>query len=179
MSKGTGGAVGRYFFDTEFNEKVPETFGVDFISIGVVTEDGREYYAVNRDFNRAAAASNEWVARDVVAKLPPESEWVDLEAIRAGVMALIEPAKTIEFWAKNNSYDNFVLCRLFGGMMNFRARLAAEKGVEKLYFRDSNTLREVLGRPTLPEQAPETKHDALADARQERREYLYMMALRP
>jgi hypothetical protein len=169
----------RYFFDTEFNEKVPEPFGVDFISIGIVAEDGREYYAVNRDFNRAAAQANKWVANDVLPKLPPETEWQDVAAIRAGVLALIKPAKTIELWAKNASYDNFVLCRLFGGMMDMRACLKAEKGIEKVFFRDSNNLREAMGNPALPEQDPATKHDAIADARQERREFLYMQGLKP
>lgn len=178
MSKGAQGRTGRYFFDAEFNEKVPETFAIDFISIGVVAEDGREYYGVSRDFNRAAATANVWVARDVVPKLPPESTWTDLETIRAGIMALIEPAKTVEFWAKNNSYDTFVLCRLFGGMMALRARLAQEKGIEKVIFRDSNVLRDELGDPPLPPQDPETKHDALADARQERVEYQYLQALK-
>jgi hypothetical protein len=51
-----------YFFDTEFiegkqaktclNVKVGETKPtIDLISIGIVCEDGREYYAVSKDFN--------------------------------------------------------------------------------------------------------------------------------
>ena len=52
----------KYFFDTEFiegkqaktclNVKVGETKPtIDLISIGIVCEDGREYYAVSKDFN--------------------------------------------------------------------------------------------------------------------------------
>ncbi len=53
----------KYFFDTEFlegpqNEKFPISLfrkqtpnTIDLISIGVVAEDGREYYAISKDFN--------------------------------------------------------------------------------------------------------------------------------
>lgn len=36
----------RYFFDTEFHE---DGQTIDLISIGIVAEDGREFYAVSRD----------------------------------------------------------------------------------------------------------------------------------
>lgn len=52
----------KYFLDTEFLEgpQNKEIFGftigktkptIDFISIGLVAEDGREYYAISKDFN--------------------------------------------------------------------------------------------------------------------------------
>jgi uncharacterized protein YjfI (DUF2170 family) len=39
----------KYFYDTEFidNGRI-----IDLISIGVVAEDGREYYAISTEFNR-------------------------------------------------------------------------------------------------------------------------------
>ena len=46
-----------YFIDTEFLEGTQKKwFGktkptIDLISIGIVAEDGREYYAINKDFN--------------------------------------------------------------------------------------------------------------------------------
>ncbi|MBU0800795.1 MAG: 3'-5' exoribonuclease [Alphaproteobacteria bacterium] len=174
MSKGKTPALGRYFFDTEFNEVIPERFGVDFISVGVVAEDGREYYGVHREFNKQAAADNSWVSNHVVPKLPPEDTWVDLDTIRQGIVDLIQPAHQVEFWAKNNSYDTFILCRLFGGMNGLRDALYKAKGIEKVIFRDSNDLRRNLNWPALPEQAEDTKHDALADARQEKVEFEVM-----
>jgi hypothetical protein len=178
LSKGKQGVPARYFFDTEFNEKVETPFGVDFISIAVVAQDGqREYYGVNRDFNRAAAAENAWVQRHVVDKLPPEEEWQDIEQIKAGIIAMVEPALEVEFWAKNGSYDVFILCRLFGGMNGLRDELYKAKGIEKVIFRDSNDLRRALNHPPLPEQPEDEKHDALADARQERREFLAMESM--
>ena len=47
----------RYFLDTEFLEGTQKKwFGqtkptIDLISIGIVAEDGREYYAISKDFN--------------------------------------------------------------------------------------------------------------------------------
>lgn len=55
----------KYFYDTEFlegaqkrridNLELPKMFNtkntIDLISIGIVSEDGREYYAISKDFN--------------------------------------------------------------------------------------------------------------------------------
>ena len=48
----------KYFYDTEFLEGTQKTWigrktkpTIDLISIGIACEDGREYYAVNKDFN--------------------------------------------------------------------------------------------------------------------------------
>ena len=48
----------KYFYDTEFLEGTQKKWiggktkpTIDIISIGIVCEDGREYYAVNKDFN--------------------------------------------------------------------------------------------------------------------------------
>ena len=46
----------KYFLDTEFIE---DGKTIDLISIGIVAEDGREYYAINSecDFPKA----NDWI----------------------------------------------------------------------------------------------------------------------
>ncbi len=48
----------KYFIDTEFLEGTQKTWWgsntkptIDLISIGIVSEDGREYYAINKEFN--------------------------------------------------------------------------------------------------------------------------------
>ena len=51
----------KYFLDTEFHESkkpvkmlgitLKEVRTIDLISIGIVCEDGREYYAISKDFN--------------------------------------------------------------------------------------------------------------------------------
>lgn len=58
----------KYFLDTEFIE---DGRTIDLISIGIVAEDGREYYAINSEFNSSKAS--DWVKENVLAKLPPKN----------------------------------------------------------------------------------------------------------
>lgn len=66
----------RYFIDTEFIEGFHKPFlgkrrhFIDLISIGIVAEDGREYYAISKDFDEKKAS--EWVKENVISKLEPE-----------------------------------------------------------------------------------------------------------
>ena len=55
----------RYFYDTEFidNGRI-----IDLISIGVVAEDGREFYAVSTEFDPESAGR--WVRSHLLPKLP-------------------------------------------------------------------------------------------------------------
>lgn len=69
----------RYCYDTEFLE---DGSTIELISIGIVADDGREYYAVNRDFRWRRIASrnwwapwtwtvrHQWLADNVVPSLP-------------------------------------------------------------------------------------------------------------
>jgi len=56
----------KYFLDTEFIENGPE-FPVKFISIGIISEEGEEYYAVSNEFHKNEAS--EWVKENVIKKL--------------------------------------------------------------------------------------------------------------
>lgn len=54
----------KYFLDTEFIEGIQKSIfhtkpTIDLISIGIVAEDGREYYAISKDFN-LKEAWNRW-----------------------------------------------------------------------------------------------------------------------
>ena len=72
----------RYFYDTEFidNGRI-----IDLISIGVVAEDGREFYAVSTEFDPESAGR--WVRTHVLPKLPsPASRmWRSRRQIRDGI----------------------------------------------------------------------------------------------
>ena len=58
----------KYFLDTEFLEGTQKTLfdkskpTIDLISIGIVSEDGREYYTISKDFN-LKEAWNRWQQR--------------------------------------------------------------------------------------------------------------------
>jgi hypothetical protein len=48
-------AVVKYFYDCEFLE---DGKTIDFISIGIVAEDGREFYAVSNEFDTRRVATS-------------------------------------------------------------------------------------------------------------------------
>ena len=82
----------RYFYDTEFIE---DGTTIDLVSIGVVDETGREFYAVSTEFDGSRAIP--WVKRNVLDKLPPPARaamqpWADqaraLIAARAALRQL-------------------------------------------------------------------------------------------
>ena len=66
--------MAKYFIDTEFIEGFHKPlFGkkrhfIDLISIGIVAEDGREYYAISNEWNYNDA--DKWVQENVIHKLP-------------------------------------------------------------------------------------------------------------
>jgi hypothetical protein len=147
--------VHRYFYDCEFIE---DGLTIDLVSIGVVDETGREFYAVSTEFDESKAIA--WVRRNVLAKLPPPADpaWRSRERIRADLLAfLTQPGEDIELWAWYAAYDHVVICQLWGSM----------PALPRPIPRFTNELRQRwddLGRPPLPA-APPNQHDALADAR--------------
>lgn len=70
----------KYFFDTEFHEYKKKPFlqkpidTIELISIGIVAEDGREYYAICNEFDVKAAWNNEWLRENVL--LPIYTEFI-------------------------------------------------------------------------------------------------------
>ncbi len=145
----------RYFYDCEFIE---DGRTIELVTIGVVDEDGREFYAVSTEFDGARAI--DWVRRNVLGKLPGPADpaWRSRERIRDELLRyLLAPGTPIELWAWMASYDHVVLAQLWGDM----------RALPRSIPRFTHELRqrwEALGEPPLPP-APADQHDALADAR--------------
>jgi hypothetical protein len=172
----------RYWFDTEFIE---DGKTIDLISIGIVAEDGREFYAevAGADLTKAS----EWVQQNVLPHLwhrqPDKTEgnrWIR-DGGRGGLLSRQHIAREIvtfcdpeqygkpEIWAYYADYDWVVLCQLFGRMIDL------PKGWP-MYCRDikqeADRLQEWIRwfnsapdyRLILPEQG-KGEHHALADAR--------------
>jgi hypothetical protein len=145
----------RFFYDCEFIE---DGTTIEFVSIGVVAEDGREFYAVSTEFDPVRAI--DWVRRNVLDKLPGPADpaWRPLARIRADLLAfLTEADEPIELWAWMSAYDHVVLAQLWGDM----------RALPRAIPRFTHELRqrwEDVGSPPLPA-APAHQHDALADAR--------------
>ena len=155
----------RYFYDTEFIE---DGRTIELISIGLVAEDGREYYAVSTEFDPERAGS--WVRANVLPKLPPPASplWrsrkqirLDLEEfLRVSDVGATEP---IELWAWVGAYDHVALCQLWGTMP------ALPPAIPR-FTRELRQLWEDRGSPRLPPRARDA-HDALVDARDQLRRF--------
>lgn len=145
----------RYFYDTEFIE---DGSTIELISIGIVAEDGREYYAVSTEFD--AARANDWVRDNVLDKLPEAGHqaWKPLAVIRDEVFSFLTAAHTDpELWAWVGAYDHVVLAQLWGDMRGLPRDLPR-------YTRELKQYWIMAGRPRLPK-LPDGNHDALVDAR--------------
>ena len=104
----------RFFYDTEFIE---DGTTIDLVSIGVVDETGREFYAVSTEFDPDKAIP--WVRRNVLDQLPPPADkaWRSRERIREELLAFLTgPGEEIELWAWFGAYDHVALCQLWGAM---------------------------------------------------------------
>jgi hypothetical protein len=145
----------RFFYDCEFIE---DGRTVELVSIGVVDETGREFYAVSTEFDPGRAI--DWVRRNVLDKLPGPADpaWRSRARIRADLLEfLTESGDAIELWAWMSAYDHVVLCQLWGDM----------RALPRAIPRFTHELRqrwEDAGSPVLPG-PPDDQHDALADAR--------------
>lgn len=128
------------------------------MSIGVVDESGREFYAVSTEFDPDRAIA--WVRRNVLDKLPPPADraWRTRKRIRADLhQFLTEPGDGIELWAWYAAYDHVALGQLWGAMP------ALPRNIPR-FTNELRSLWDSAGRPDLPP-APIDQHDALADAR--------------
>ena len=142
-----------YFYDCEFLE---DGYTIDLISIGIVAEDGREYYAQSAEFLEAHR-STPWLDQHVIPHL--SNEWTERATIRDEILAFMDIEKygKPELWGYYSAYDHVVFCQLFGTMMDL------PKGYP-MYTRDIKQWVDMLGYPNLPEQGRD-EHNALSDAR--------------
>ena len=131
----------KVFYDTEFLER-GQGFPIYPISIGLVREDGEEYYAVNRNAPWAAIVQHEWLRENVLPHLPGklglagEFSKFDLDLSHPDVKPMHQIALDLEeflfqaavadnpeddefeLWAYYCSYDHVVLAQLFGRMVD-------------------------------------------------------------
>ncbi len=147
--------MARYFYDTEFIE---DGQTIDLISIGVVDERGREFYAVSTEFDPGKAIP--WVRRNVLEQLPAPADpaWRTRARIREELLSFLTgPAEEIELWAWYASYDHVVLAQLWGPMTELPRAIPRFTCELRQRWAD-------LGQPTLPAAGLDA-HNALADAR--------------
>lgn len=185
----------KYFYDTEFLE---DGNTIDLISIGIVCEDGSEYYAVNSDADWARIVDDDWLMRNVAPTLPVLQTTVldrflkhpphshprpSVKSVRLDTRnAIVKPKWVIanevrdfllrqgepELWAWYAAYDHVALAQLFGKMINLPAGIP-------MYTNDLKQVVGVDGIEGLP-QPTEDEHNALADARHVMRMHTFVFS---
>jgi hypothetical protein len=171
-----GPPMNAIYYDTEFLEDGKTT---DLISIGMVTDDGREYYAVVGDDDLISRArEHPWLLESVVSSLPVKAsgtgnfwDWdgqhpdypsvKDRAVIAAEVRDFILAKPDPRLWAWYGSYDHVVLSQLWGRMIDHPA------GVP-MWTADLKQETELLGygEDDLPALPGVVQHNALSDARE-------------
>jgi hypothetical protein len=173
----------RCYYDTEFLE---DGSTIALISIGLVADDGREYYAVNRDMPIRRIRKNPWLMENVVPSLPKaHGPWIfDMPKrwlfnyadacvkpraqIAAEVGAFILAAPDPQLWADWGAYDHVVLCQLWGRMIDL------PEGIP-MWTHDLRQELERSGREKQVPSMPGTRsHNALDDAREVKYRYEWL-----
>jgi len=168
-------------YDLEFIEYrtgwLRRRYTIDLISIALVSDDGRTYYAVNRDMPVRRIRKHKWLMENVVPGLPKghgdakihmPKRWLFHYAdpavkpqtqIAREVAAFIQTTDDVALWANYGAYDHVRLCWLWGLMVDL------PPGVP-MYTNDiqQEARRLGIGWDELPEQQS-GEHNALADAR--------------
>ncbi|WP_416976705.1 3'-5' exoribonuclease domain-containing protein [Streptomyces sp. T028] len=166
-------------YDLEFLENGRT---IELISIGMVCDDGREYYAVNSEMPVDRILNHQWLKANVWPHLPlrgykpapqinalQQSDGIlDLHDTRVRpkrvianeVRDFIQATPDAELWANYGAYDHVALAQLWGRMVDL------PEGIP-MFTHDIQQERSRLGIPhdALPQQQA-GEHNALADARQ-------------
>lgn len=161
----------KYFLDTEFIER-PNT--IDLISIGIVCEDGREYYAISNEYYYSDAS--EWVKNNVITPMYIKTVNGDnrnrfdiqnfqqyygksIEKIKNEILKFIDNDKP-EFWGYYADYDWVIFCWIFGRMIDLPEGWP-------MYCKDLKQSLDESGNNSIPN--PENEHNALEDAKWNKR----------
>jgi hypothetical protein len=162
------------YYDTEF---IDNGKTVRLISIGMVREDGKEYYAINEDPNVVIAASRvPWLRVNVMPYLPliyrdsedfipqwdtgkPDFQNVKTkDRIALDIADFIREVPDPRLWGWFSAYDHLVLSQLYGRMLDM------PNGIPQR----TNDLAQEAERlkVTLPGMPGIRRHNALEDARE-------------
>ena len=178
----------KYFYDTEFLE---DGKTIDFISIGIVAEDGRTLYRVSNEFDTRRVARHDWLMRNVLSSIDHDQFitydfkgkpavrdiYVTDKAARSkdqiarDIADFVGGDRDAEFWAWYSAYDHVCLAQLFGRMIDLPNMIP-------MFTNDIRTLVALAGmQPNQLPKQPAGHHNALADAQQNVVRYNYLMEI--
>lgn len=164
----------KFFLDTEFIE---DGKTIDLLSIGMVCDNGHEFYAVSGEADQTKA--NAFVRNNVLPHLLVSPEGYHEKLItpksRHGILIDVvefvsrntQQADKPSFYSYYADYDWVAFCQLFGCMIDL------PKGWP-MYCRDIKQVADMLGNPDLPKPEKDIHH-ALLDARNIRAGYEFLL----
>lgn len=156
----------KYFLDTEFSENGSEK-PITLISIGIVAEDGRKFYAIHSEFDPDEC--NDWVKANVLPKLEFDEyeRRATLDEIEDHIRIFCDAEKygRPEFWGYYADYDWVVFCQIFGAMVDLPKDWP-------MYCRDLKQWSDELNAPKFED--PKGEHNALVDAKWNFELYKYL-----
>lgn len=154
----------RYFYDTEF---IDNGKTIPMISIGIIADDGRSYYAVNKEIPQQHIWANTWLGTHVWPHLPTiDNLGQELDynhpTVKAPALIAHEVHQFLtatgfdnELWSYYSAYDHVVLCQLYGPMIDLPSGIPA---------RTNDLTQEIERRGTFTLPHDPDRHHALADA---------------
>jgi 3' exoribonuclease, RNase T-like len=154
----------KYWLDTEFIER-PNV--LDLISIGLVAEDGREFYAESSEVDWAKASR--WTLETVRPQLAGAG--MTREDIGYAVQRFTDGDAHPVFWGYFPAFDWVAFTWLFGGLHDLPFHFPQ-------LCLDIKQWAIELGDPDLPPQHG-ARHHALADARWTREAWAFLARLAP
>lgn len=178
----------RFWYDTEFIE---DGKTIELISIGIVAEDGDEYYAVNADAPWKRIKKHPWLMANVVPHLPKTYGDARNQQPKSWLFNIADPTVKprltiatevrqfltahngpVELWGYYSAYDHVLLAQLFGPM------IALPKGIP-MWTNDVQQVAAARGlEHCLPAQTG-IAHNALDDARWTKAAWEYLHTARP
>lgn len=146
------------FMDFEFLE---DGFTIDPISVGMVTDTGKELYLINKDANWDKIHQHDWLMKNVVNQLTDDqSFWVTKQEMALKVLEfLLEDKYNLNLFAWFAAYDHVALAQLFGTMMQFPTGIP-------MYTHDLRSMLDWFNVPSwkIPKKSDKI-HNALEDAK--------------
>jgi 3' exoribonuclease, RNase T-like len=152
----------KYWIDTEF---IQRPYTIDLISIGLVAEDSREFYAESSEVDWSHA--NLWTLENVRPQLGDHG--IRREEIGDSLRIFTEGDNRPEFWGYFPAFDWVSFCWLFGGLTELPFHFPQ-------LCLDIKQWALELGDLELPEQVG-AQHHALLDARWTRTAWEYIASV--
>lgn len=156
----------KYFLDTEFIE-TGNKYPIIPLSIGIVCNDGREYYAVFDNEDKIKFA-DDWVMENVVKHIDFSMAKSLLDIQNDILDFIVNDERPFQIWGYYSDYDWVVFCGIFGRMIDLPDYFP-------MYCMDLKQLSVEMGDATLPELPNKVEHHALWDAREIKYRYEWLV----